>query len=387
MELFSTSDFQELSDGAGEGPRVSIYMPTEKAGTQTQQNPIRFKNLVRLAEERLGQMNGLRPTEVTALLRPAYDLIEDTPFWQHQEEGLALFVAQPGARHYRVPIKLNELVVVDRHFHLKPLLRLLTGDGRFLVLTLSQRDVGLHEGTRYSIRELDLGDTPTRLEDVVGYDVERSPLQFHTKAPAAGGRDRAAMFHGHGAGEDDVKPEIRKFFAAVDRGVMKIIGARDEPLVLAGVEYLLPIYREVNDYPHLLEQELRHGANGMSVGELHERAWEIVRPRFVAQRREARERYAALAGTGRTSSDLGQVVPAAGDGRIETLFVASGQRRWGSYDEEQRSIGLHDEPGGGRRDLLDLAAVRTIANGGKVFVVEPAEVPAEGEPLAAIFRY
>jgi hypothetical protein len=386
LELFSEEDFRRLCDGGGTGPRVSIYMPTEKAGKEIQQNTIRFKNLLREAEERLGAMDGLRPAEVAALLRPAHELIEDTPFWQHQEEGLALFLSAAGARRYRVPIRLNELVVVNRHFHLKPLLRLLTGDGRFLILTLSQRDIGLWEATRYSMRRLDLGDTPTRLEDVVGSQVEERHLTFRTAAPAPAGRDSAA-FHGHGGGTDDVKPEIRKFFNAVDRGVTKIIGGRAEPLVLAGVEFLLPIYREVSDYPHLLAEEVRHGTTLIGPAELHEKAWALVAPRFEAERRVSRERYLELAGTGRTSSALPDVVPAAGDGRVETLFVAAGQRRWGTYDEAGRSVALHDEPGDGRRDLLDLAAVLTLAKGGRVFVVEPDEVPAAGQPLAAIFRY
>jgi hypothetical protein len=46
---------------------------------------------------------------------------------------------------------VNELVVVvsDR-FHLKPLLPLLTGDGKFYLLTLSQEDeVKFFEGSRF----------------------------------------------------------------------------------------------------------------------------------------------------------------------------------------------------------------------------------------------
>jgi len=45
-------------------------------------------------------------------------------------------------------------VVVSDRFHLKPLLPLLTGDGRFYILALSQNQVRLLQGTRYSVRGL-----------------------------------------------------------------------------------------------------------------------------------------------------------------------------------------------------------------------------------------
>jgi hypothetical protein len=42
-------------------------------------------------------------------------------------------------------------VVVTDRFHIKPLLPLLSGDGRFYVLALSQSEVRLLQGTRYSV--------------------------------------------------------------------------------------------------------------------------------------------------------------------------------------------------------------------------------------------
>ena len=44
------SDFQALADASS--TCISIYMPAEKAGAETRKNPIRFKNLIREAEEK-----------------------------------------------------------------------------------------------------------------------------------------------------------------------------------------------------------------------------------------------------------------------------------------------------------------------------------------------
>lgn len=55
---------------------VSIYLPTHRAGPDTQQDPIRFKNLLREAEERLSTF-GLRSPEARGLLEPAQRLLTD----------------------------------------------------------------------------------------------------------------------------------------------------------------------------------------------------------------------------------------------------------------------------------------------------------------------
>ena len=71
-------------------------------------------------------------------------------------------------------------------------------------------------------------------------------------------------------------------------------------------------------------------------------AWEIVEPRLTADRRKAAERYGDLLGTGRASSRYEEILPAAHDGRIDTLFVARGVRLWGSYDEKKREVRLQE---------------------------------------------
>lgn len=239
MKPLSRAELEELMQPR-DGACVSLFAPMVKAGPETQQNPIRFKNLVRRAEEALEE-RGVAEAEVRSLLSPAAELIDDTPFWQHQSTGLAVFLSPGFFRYYRLPLEVRELAVVEDRFHLKPLLPLLSGDGRFYVLALSQNRARLLEATRHSVREVDLGDLPTSLNEAVGYEVEETHIQYHsgTRARGAG----SPVYHGQGAGEDDVKLEIQKFFNLLDRGVASLIVDKDAPLVLAGVEFLFPLYR------------------------------------------------------------------------------------------------------------------------------------------------
>jgi hypothetical protein len=365
---------------------VSLFAPMVKAGPETQQNPIRFKNLVRRASDALAE-RGLSQKEAERLLAPATALIDDTPFWQHQSSGLAAFVADGFFRCYRLPIEVRELAVVEARFHLKPVLPALSGDGRFYLLALSQKHVRLLEATRHSVREVDLGDLPTSLNDALGYEVEETHLQYHTGTPRRTGEaTRSAVYHGHGGGEDDAKLEIQKFFNLLDQGVGTLIADRQAPLVLAGVEFLFPLYRQASDHPHVVEGGVSGNPAELSNEELHERAWPLVEPHFTRDQEEAEGRFRELLGTGQASAHLDEVVTAAHDGRVDTLFVALGTRRWGSFDEEARKVEVSDSNGPGTEDLVDLAAIQTLLKGGTVYAVPPDRVP-EGSEVAAVYRY
>jgi hypothetical protein len=365
-------------------PSVSIFLPMHRVGAEVQQNPIRLKNLLREAEEGL-RMRGLRPADVGELLAPAQSLLDDRVFWQHQSDGLALFLASDVVRSYKLPLTFDELLVVNDHFHLKPLLPLLTGDGRFYILALSQNQVRFFEGTRYRVSELPLPNVPTSRREALKYDQADEQIQFHTGTQAGTGR-RAAMFHGHGVGTDEYKEKILEFFHHIDRGLHEWLKAERAPLVLAGVDYLLPIYREANTYRNLVEEGVTGNPDLLRAEELHQQAWAIVDPAFHEAQEEVIGQYQQFAGTGRASTHLQEILVAAWHGRVESLFVAVGVQQWGRFDSEHHTLDLHQEAEPADDDLLDEAAMQTVLHAGTVYTMAPGRVPGDGL-LAAVFRY
>jgi hypothetical protein len=344
----------------------------------------RWKNLVRQAEDRLTAA-GRRPSEAQYLLRPAGELVDDIPFWQNVTTGLAYFLSPEMTRSYRLPLTFGEQVVVADHFHVKPLIPLLTEDGRFFVLALSQKHVRLLQGTRHTIAEVELQGVPTSLEEARQADWVEETRTFHTVSRAGGATGgRAAVFHGQGAEIDNPKEGLPEFVQRVDRGLHRLLHDERAPMVLAGVEYLLPIYREHNTYPHLLNQGLEGHPDRMSPQQLHDRAWPIVEPHFRQAREKITALYGQLAGTGRSANDVREVVAAAWRGEIQYLFVALGREQWGTFDPASQKVEVHDRAAPGDEDLLNLAAVHTLSHKGTVYAVEPDQVP-DRTPLAAIF--
>lgn len=385
MHLLTREELKALSY-IPDGPAVSIYLPTHRAGSETRENPIRFKNLVTEAEEQL-IANDVRAPEAGELLEPVQELIEDYEFWQNQSDGLALFLTADQRHYYRLPASFEELVVVGDRFHLKPLMPLLSNDGRFYLLALSQNEVRLFHGTRDSLIEIELEDMPTSLAEALRFDEPHSQQQFHTATDSSvAPGSRPAVYHGHGVGTDDEKEEILRYFHHLDKGLADILQDDRIPLVLAGVEYLFPLYREANTYGSLFEEGLSGNPENLGPDELHRQAWEILEPYFRQSQEEALAQYHHLSDTGQSSQNLWEIIPAAHYGRVDTLFVAKGQQQWGSFDPDNDSLVLGAEAKFGKEDLLDSAAVQTLLNGGTVYTLEPEAMP-HGAQLAAIFRY
>jgi hypothetical protein len=385
MDVLSKDDVKVLAGGR-ERICVSVYLPTHPVGEDIQQDPIRFKNLLRRAEELL-EAEGIKQRDIKELLTPCWSLLDDVDFWQCQSDGLAVFAARDFFRYFRLPEPFEELVVVTDRFHIKPLIPVLSESGRFYVLALSQNEIKLLHGSAHSMSEVHLKDVPTSLAEALKYDDPEKQLQYHTGTPGHGGL-RPAVFHGHGAGGDAAghKVEIKRYFDQVDKGIHEILKDEHDPLVLAGVEYVLPIYHEANSYPHLLEEGVVGNPEGLSTDDIRERAWKVVEPVFQKARGEAMDLYRELAGTGRASNDLEEVAAAAYDGRIETLFVALGVQRWGSFDAGKREVKLHDEQQPGDEDMLDFAAAHSLIHQGRVYALDAGKMP-DGEPMAAVFRY
>lgn len=384
MSFLSLEELKELVEQP-QGLCVSIYMPTAQLGSETQQNSVHFKNLIRQAEANLEKYE-LRPTDPGQFLQPAIDLDEDE-FWQDQNAGLALFISEGFFRFYRVPIEMIELVVVSDRFHLKPLIPLLGGDHRFYILTLGQRDVRLLEGNRYGMtREVEIEGLSKSMDEALQYDETAKDEQRRMGGGAGRAALQAGSYHGQGADRENVKEDLLQYFQLVDKALHDFFRNRRAPLVLAGVNYLLPIYHEANTYNFIVEEGIQHNTKQQTAQELHAEAWAIVEPLFKADQQKAIDYYHESLAAGKGSNNLDEVIQGAFYGRVEQLFVPVGVQKWGHFDPDSMELEMHNDAQSGDEDLLNAAAIQTIFHGGTVYAVEPEKVP-DDTPVAAVFRY
>lgn len=132
-------------------PALSILLPTHRTAPANRQDPIRVKNLVRQAQERLLAEFSQRDL---AGLFARLDALVNTIDYRYTLDGLALFVNADIARAFMLPFTLKERVVVDESFATRDLVFALNRTPRYWVLALSEQPTRLFEGTRETLIEV-----------------------------------------------------------------------------------------------------------------------------------------------------------------------------------------------------------------------------------------
>ena len=387
MEMLSRSELRDLMEQNG-GPRVSIYLPTHIGRAETREDQIRFKNALKAAEDRM-VASGLRRPVAIQTLEPGAQLLPNSDFWRHVSDGLAAFFSREGARIYRLPLRFDDQVAVGTKWHTRPLLPLFSGDGQFLILALSLNEVRLLQCTRYNVQPLELREEFKSLDDYMKYVELSKQMQYHTSSPSLPGEGRrSATRHGQGSGSDETvkKTEITDFLHLVNDGLARQLQDLRTPMVLAGVDYLCAMFREITAYPNVAKRILPGNADRVTPEDLHEKAWEIIEPYFLRARYDDVERYHLLASKGLSAARPEDLVPAAATGRVDTLFVNLNAQLWGQYNRDTREVIVHDQPQPGDEDLLDLATTQTLLHNGTVYTSDPGGVPG-ARLAAATLRY
>jgi hypothetical protein len=386
MDIFRKKDIEQLMNPQ-DGLCCSIYMPTHRTGSGIMQNPILFKNLLNDAEKKFIAA-GVKKQVTDAILPQGKSLIEDLKFWQNQSNGLAVFISAKDFLFYRVPQDFKQLVIVTSRFHIKPMIPVLSNNQSFNILGISQDQIRLFQCTISSITEIDLEGIPTNMKDALGYEDFERYLQFHTQTGGRNSAKRSAAFHGHGEDSREAKEDILRYFRIVDDGLKKYLDNDKTPLILAGVDYLIPIYRDASDRNNIMETGIKGNPDEAKQDDLHDNALKIIKPILEQKLESEIERFRELMGKGspEASDDMKKIIFAAAHGRVDTLFVPVGKQLWGIVDMENNKVHTHKESNPGDEDLLDYAAGKTLVNSGSVFAVPPEKMPDELS-LAAIFRY
>jgi len=382
MEKISFDLLKQMMEEDHKG-LVSIYMPTWRYGSEAGQSRIQLKNILKEAEERLVSM-GYGGREAAELLKPCTLLLDDALFWQKQDKTLALFISESSFKHFRLPITSEETLSVSNKYYLRPLIKYLSSDTRFNVLTLSQSEIKLYKAGAYDIERVDVPE----IDELVENYIPANELRQEATSPKGAAGGATSFLHGYNEMSQTEKNEISKHLRTIDKEVSRVLKDSGSPLLVYSVDYIYPMYKEVNTYPHLMEESIKGSPVGASLRDIHDKAMEIVVPRCESTLEREIEKFNTLKGTDSklSSCDAAEITKMALHGRVERLFVADGVQQWGFLDNDTGEIIVDNREGEKHMDILDRALIAAMENGGKVYVLDKERMPVI-KPAAAILRY
>ena len=365
-------------------PCLSLYMPTFRSFPDSQQNPVKYRNALKELKSKLEGKPDAGDYE--SLLGPFERLAEDSAFWAHPQDGLAVFGA-PGFFHIeKVQRPVPEMVVVNDHLYLKPLVRVFQSEDSYQILALDRKEIKLYQGNRYVLDEIVMAPSvPRTIEEALGPDVKQQGVERQA-THGAGKGGQTQMHHGHGSKKDEVGVDIERFFRVIDRAICEAHSKPSElPLILAALPEYHTHFRNISKNPFLLDEAIHKNADSMTPEALREEAWKLMQPRYHARLQEILDMFHAQKARAMATDDLTHAVEFASEGRVGTLIVEADRRIPGHIEGKMpRRAVVRDDPAAG--DILDDLAERVLKTGGQVIVAPLGSMPTD-TGLAAIFRY
>lgn len=351
---------------ASTGPCITITLSAFHPGVQSTYRT-RLKAAVRLAGQELAKQNSF--SQIDELLAPLDELAND-PAMEAGGRDMAIF-RSPGMFHrFHLPGAVRERVVVARHFHITPFLKQLLPQREFYILAVNRKHLRLLRFLDSECKEVALpAGIPHNVEEAGGFDAPDHMLRNRSSAGSSAGTMSAVSF-GTGSEREKRHEHIEQFFRLVDRGLGELL--QRLPLLLAGVDYEVALYRRASRYPHIMSDRLAGDPRILTLQDIARLAGEIAGTEAQHLAGAALERYREKVGASRTSTEPWQILPAAAEGRVAELILEEGAE-------------LPDPPES-MQDVLNAAAVLTLASGGSVFVL-PANRMGREAPIAALYRY
>jgi len=255
---------------------ISIYAPYIAPNSSDNPNRTQLKNFLKEARQQL-LAKELDEREIDAILQPAKKLLDSEEFRMNYKHSLAVFIGNDFFRYYHLPPKgVTSSLIIGKGFSVQPIVELLNSSPPYFVLLLSHNGVQLLKGDRYNIEQIQ--EFPTPMKEDLNIDEYPNEFQPHEVAPAIEGKG-SNRFHGQYNQTQVDKEMLTKYFRHIDTKLQKVIKNEKIPLIIAGVEYLLPIYRQVNTYPHLLESEIQGSLEHSPLDSIRKKAYKLFRPK------------------------------------------------------------------------------------------------------------
>lgn len=381
VEFWTVKDLKAMV--ASQGPCLSVYIPLSSAppNQRPKANALEWRETLRSLEPKLSQYG----SQGRELFESITDWDAIMPDEEPQGKSIAVFRSPDVFQVTWVEELIRSRAVIGPHFCIRPLLPELTRQKVFYILALSQKDVRLLRCTLRSSEEVAFPPGfPTSFDEYMNSVKPDHTLGNRGTPGPSSGSSKGVMFT-TSSDREDKDEYLAHFYGQIDRGLNEVLRGRNEPLVLAGVEYELALYRPLNTYPRLAEEAVQGAPNSLKAGELHARALDAILRCYDKKVEAALAEYNHKVGGG-ASNRLKDIVPAAHDGRVLTLLVSDSLETTGAFDEATHKVKGRETGTPGDEDLVNDAAVQTILHAGQVLVVANGNMP-NGTPLAAIFRF
>jgi len=366
---------------------ISLYIPYNDGSEGSLKNPVTLRSILNECQKKLSE-DGVKTGVIESLLRPAYDLVTNDTFWRDKYETLAIFLFHNEFYAYKLSFPQKQTVVFSKYPYLKPMLRDYLDNKRLYVLVLSAGGSSLFKFDKRNYIDITTKMMKQSSKEYADYFQIERESNYHIKRKGGGDKTRQGLIsHGHDNTEQLNKTRAAEYARAMAKEVKRISTWENMPLVLAGENsgFLAAAFRKAYRGVTPMETYIQVDTAPLDMGKLQTEVGQVIETMLVEDELTNAEKMNNLSGSGYQKNEINDIVRAALEGRIESLFVDGERDAFGVitfFNEVFDVVVTGDE---NDEELTNIAVISTWDNGGRVFFV-PGET-LDGRPMMAALRY
>lgn len=347
--------------------KVTLVMTTHRTSPDNKPDSLVFKNLVNDIEKKLKDKGELKDFE--KLITKLREIQNDTYFWTHNKDGLAILATPNEMSIYQLNRNLEENVSVGSLFYIKPLVRNFQSDDEYYLLGLGKDSFEVFEGNRYGFGKIEFPpELPTTAEEVLG-------------GPDEVNASYDPRLRNHQSVRDRERIDLSRFYQYVRSFIDKNLKVSvHKPLILIGTSDQIGIFKSIDKTDDILDKAIIQSTDSLfhNIDILDGLVWEILEPHFLEKTQSLENKYREMRDKDLSSSDIADIITALKEGRVRTLVVESGRQVPNDYD----SLKDYDEG----EDALSILTNIALQENAEV-VVLPKERMPDDTGAFALFRF
>ncbi len=287
---------KKLKD-ASSGCCVTLILTTHRTFPDHENDVILLKNMVGEAQSRLERECD---SKVSTILADRLSRLASSIDHRYNLECLVLFVNEHIAEYVKLPIGVEDRIVVGKTFATRDLIRALHKEKDYFILVLSRDKARLIEAFNDKVVQEIEGDFP----------VENTSQYPRQSAEAAIASRRTNL--------------IQEFFNSVDKRLIEVINENPLPVVICAEESNYHQYLKIADRKEVIVGHLPGNRMEEKAHHIVDAVWPIVQRVRKNNNYNRLEELASAENTGKLVTDLNDIWRAVNQGRGETLFVQQG---------------------------------------------------------------
>lgn len=357
---------------------ITLGLTLSDESHASDKNRIHLSNLLNDAETKLAEL------EDKDLIDKLKEGLEETRLNIREltahRSGMLIIIHEDEIYYYHLNVTVNDLVDVGRLPNFKALVENYQFSNDYHLLVLSREEFSLYEGNNHGINPIAIEDedAPVDLETALGTETTDQFLSHNSFGSR--GTDGSQSFHGHTDTSEEKDIDRENYFRIVDNYISEHYSQENQtPLILYALADNQNVFRSISKNPCLLEEGIYESGNKVNQQVIEKATLALHDDIIMNQKQTILKNFNETSPEFRIDNHLNDLASSAVQGRINELIINKNYTQNGSIDDQGMFKDSDD-------NFLRQIVVKVIQTNGKVYILDPEEIPADIN-ISARLRY